>query len=167
MKLGITGKLVLKAALLAMLLALASSCGGEGGSNQKTVLKLSTTGLPSEPISSISISIAMPQGVQPRLNPDLSVPDSVVQVSGVAMPGSTSNVWFGLPRNGSNFGGGLNFTITTSNPAGFGVGEFATVSLDAGSHTSSDFTISPLFSAAGIDHAPVSGISPTLAVVYE
>ena len=79
-------------------------------------------------MASVDVEVFFPFGVGPTLNTDGSVANTVVQVSGVAAPGTVDTPILTAARTGGD--GSLRIKVTTSQAAGFGTGEFATVFLN-------------------------------------
>jgi uncharacterized spore protein YtfJ len=147
-------------------------CGGGsniGDSKTRAVLTISTAGVPSMPMASVDVEVFFPFGVTPTLNPDASVANTVVQVSGVAAPGTVVTPIYTLGRNGGS--GGLRFKVTTSQTTGFGTGKFATVFLNispSATVNANDFGFPTLgFSPTSITGTPVTGLTPAVSVTLE
>jgi len=124
---------IIKLAFLSIMLLIIYACGGGGGgetsnNTPKATLKLSTSGTPSANLSGIDITISLADGVTPILNANGSLADGVVVVSGVAVPGTLLAPVY-TPAT-STKKGTLRFSMASTIIAGFGTGEFATVSLN-------------------------------------
>lgn len=165
-----------------------SGCGGSGGGGTPTVqptiarVTLATQGtLPTGELSGIVVTLQLPPGVTPALAANGSVDSGVVKASGVLASSADPVIpTHYIPANGTTHGT-LTFGLACQPPDGFGIGEFAAVTLNiapgttnfanldlnsaAGSPSSvSDFKV---ISSSPIDlatSAEVSGISVTLTV---
>ena len=158
--------------LLAVMALILSGCGGgskTGDSKTRAVLKISTSGVPSLPMASVDVEVFFPFGVGPTLNTDGSVANTVVQVSGVAAPGTVDTPILTAARTGGD--GSLRIKVTTSQAAGFGTGEFATVFLNispSSTVNTNDFGFSTVgFSPTSVTGTPVSGLTPLVSVFLE
>lgn len=131
-----------------------SGCGGSGGGTptvQPTIARvtLATQGtLPTGELSGIGVTLQLPPGVTPALAANGSVDSGVVRPSGVlannASPAIPTDY---IPANGATMGT-LTFVLACNPPDGFGIGEFATVTLNIAPGTT-NFANLNLNSAAG------------------
>jgi hypothetical protein len=157
--------------LLALLsITLMAACGGGGGgssaNNQPTTTptsqgktitsKMSTTGTPSAQLAGIGITMTLPDGVTPALASDGSVAASVVTISGVAAPGSVLAPVY-TPASGSTKGT-LQIGLASQAPAGFGAGDFATISLAS---TAATNPVAADFPLSGFNPIDVTGNAAT------
>jgi hypothetical protein len=142
--------------LILLCISLLAACGG--GSTAPTgtettpsltpqsktaTIKLAASGTPSAQLAGIGITITLPDGVTPALASDGSVATSVVTISGVAAPGNILAPIY-TPATGSTKGT-LRIILASQAAAGFGAGEFATISLTstaASNPVAADFPIS-------------------------
>lgn len=125
----------LKYFLLGLTMAVVTSCGG-GGSSSSTntppppatshtaTVKLATSGTPSAQLAGVGVTLVLPSGVTPALNTDGSVATSV---SGVAAPGSMLAPIYTPATDTAK--GTIRFVLASKITAGFGAGEFATITL--------------------------------------
>lgn len=139
---------LIKIAFTLTMLATLAACGGGGGgaagiTTTPVTLKLATTGTPSANLSGVGITITLPDGVTPPLNGDGTVAGSAITASGAASPGTVLAPIY-TPAT-ATAKGKLHFAMASSIVAGFGAGEFATVTLNvvAGKTLAkADFTLS-------------------------
>ncbi|MFZ3209223.1 MAG: hypothetical protein WA140_10370 [Geobacteraceae bacterium] len=152
---------ITRLALLPIMLCLISACGGGGGggggggnstSTPKATLKLFTSGTPSANLSGNDITVILADGVTPTLNGNGSVADSVIVVSGVAAPGMVLAPIYTAATATSK--GTLRFTMASTINAGFGAGEFATMTLNISAGKS---PVQGDFSLSGFNPIDVSG----------
>jgi hypothetical protein len=126
-------------AMLTFMAACGGGGGGGGGTPAKTVtLKVSTVDDPLAISSAtgVNVTITLPAGVTAGAN--------AVTVTGVAAPGTLVGSPVYTPASGATQAT-LQFVMATSIPAGFNVGEFATVVLSysgAVALTTTDFPVS-------------------------
>jgi hypothetical protein len=159
---------IAKFSLLLLVISSLAACGGGGSSasnsgggtiippSRNANLKLATSGTPSAPLAGIGITVTLPDGVAPALNGDGSVAAEAAAVTGVAAPGTVLAPVYVSASGAAK--GTLRLAMASSIAAGFGTGEFATVTLvvAAGSNPAlSDFTIS------GVNPIDVSGNAAT------
>jgi hypothetical protein len=158
--------------LMCGILALAG-CGGGGGGNaaapQPTTatVKLSTSGtLPQgTSLSGIGGTITLPSGVTVQADASGVVSGSVVTVAGVAAPGTI--VAFYIPANGTT-PASVTFAMVSTAAAGFGIGEFATLTCNLASGatpTASDFSLT--FQATDLSGNTVNGLTPGATVTLQ
>lgn len=133
---------------------LLTGCGGSGGGAgiQPTVatVTLATQGtLPAgKALSGIGITLQLPSGVTPAVAADGTVGSGVVKASGVsANDGSQSIPTYYTPGSATT-PGTLSFVLASSVADGFGIGEFATVTLNIAPGTINFATVN-LNSTAG------------------
>jgi hypothetical protein len=115
-----------------------AGCGGGGSSapQQATMtLKLSTSGtLPQgTSLAGIGVTLTLPAGVTINTDASGTVAGGVVTVAGVAAPGSVIAVY--TPATGST-PATLALTVVSTVKAGFGTGEFGTVTCNLANGTS-------------------------------
>ncbi len=115
-----------------------AGCGGDGGgtnsgSSGATTYKvrLATQGtLTAGPLTGIDVTLQLPTGVTPKLAVDGVVGSSVVKASGVLVDNASQNIQtYYTPASGTK-AGTLNILLTSTAANGFGIGEFATVTLN-------------------------------------
>lgn len=131
-----------------------SGCGGGGGGTptvQPTIARvtLSTQGtLTTGELSGIGVTLQLPAGVTPALAANGSVDSGVVKASGVLANSADPVIpTYYSPANGTT-PGTLVFVLASQPPNGFGIGEFATVTLNIAPGTTNFSTLN-LDSAAG------------------
>jgi len=170
-----------KQTLLALGFAsLLTACGGGGGSSaanpgggtvlqtsRSATLKLSTSGVPSAALAGIGVTVVLPDGVTPALNSDGSVAAAVATVSGVAATGvaATAPIQAVYTPSSGSLNGTLYLAMVSSDPAGFGVGEFATVMLVVAAGYNpplSDFTLSG-FAPVDTNYNIATGLTAAVA----
>lgn len=156
-------KLIIYLCMLAGLVALLTACSGGGSSAPApnsagtATLTLSTSGTPSPAgnLSGIGLTVTLPVGVTVATNSDGSVATGVVIPSGLLSSGTATNnaVYNSSTRT-------LSLTIVSTQAAGFGVGQFATVvcSYSGAAPSSSGFSLSS-FAPADLLLQPVSGLT--------
>lgn len=151
---------------LSMISLLAACGGGGGGTSTRTVtLKLSTVEAPlaSASVVGVDITMTLPAGVTPGLNPDGSVAATVVAVSGAAVSGTVLPPVY-VAENGATKGT-LRLTVTSSATSGFNAGEFVTVTLaltGAATPVAGDFVLSG-FSPIDILGGVVTGLTAAVS----
>lgn len=143
-----------------------AGCGGGGGgggettSTQPTIAKvvLATQGnLTTGDMSGIGVTLQLPVGVTPALAANGAVDSSAVKASGVLSTDSTMPVQtYYTPASGSS-PGTLDFVLAKKPPNGFGIGEFATVTLNIAAG-SVNFANVNLNSSAGITSLLSTGV---------
>lgn len=152
-------------------------CGGGGGGTAgeggkttvnvpvtSAVLKLSTEGsLPSgTSLAGIGITVNLPPGLTVKTDSSGKVEAGSVAGSGVtAGKAMTAEPDYTPPT--ANVPGKLTLVLASTEPQGFGTGEFATVTCDVAAGTTpkaTDFTLSG-FSPVDLRGAAVSGLSVT------
>lgn len=166
---------LIRSILLASL-ALLTACGGGGGSGDQSapapvqqataVLMLSASGTPSAALAGIGVKLELPAGVTPALDVNGDLAASVVTVSGAAVPG-TSLAYF-MPATATQKGT-LTLAVASSMAAGFGAGEFATVTLQIAKGTTvsqSDFALAE-FSPISLTGTIVQGLTPSLIPTFQ
>ncbi|MGB9081239.1 MAG: hypothetical protein WCD00_08060 [Desulfuromonadaceae bacterium] len=135
---------------------LLSGCGGGGGgggtpSVQPTIARvtLATQGtLPTGELSGIGVTLQLPAGVTPALAANGSVDSSVVKASGVLANNADLVIpTYYTPATGTT-PGTLVFVLASQPPNGFGIGEFATITLNI-APGATNFSTLNLNSAAG------------------
>jgi hypothetical protein len=145
-----------------------AGCGGGGDAAQPTTatLKLSTVGTlsPGTTLSGIGVSIVLPAGVTVATDANGAVSSGVVTVSGVAAPGTVLAPSY-TPASGGN-PATLTFAMVSNVSAGFGIGEFATLTCNRASGVTpqvTDFsvTLNPIDAQT---YVPVTGLTPSIAV---
>jgi hypothetical protein len=158
---------IIRYALLVLTLYSIAACGGGDGAATTTshtaTLKLSTSGTPSANLAGIGITVTLPDGLTPALNSDGSVAATVVTVSGVAAPGTVLAPVY-TPASGATKGT-LRLVMASSITAGFGAGEFATLTLTAAAGSNpaqTDFTLSD-FNPIDVHGASATGLTPAVA----
>lgn len=143
-----------------------AGCGGGGDAAQPTAtLKLSTSGtLAPAALAGIGITVTLPAGVTVKTDPGGVVSNGVVTVSGVAVPGFVPTQSY-TPASGAN-PATLTFAMVSNARAGFGTGEFATVTCNRASGispTDADFTLTG-FTPIDLSGNAVSGLTAHVAV---
>ena len=142
-----------------------TACGGGGGSSSlptTATLKLSTSGtLPTgTSLAGIGITVTLPADVTVATNASGDVLSGGVIVSGIAAPGNAIAVY--TPASGAT-PATLALTMVSTAKAGFGTGEFATISCDLHNGVSpktSDFVLSD-FRPFDLGGNPVIGLTPS------
>lgn len=149
-----------------------TGCGNSGDGSAAAItqpttatLKLSTAGtLPQgTSLAGIGISAVLPAGVTVRTGADGTVASGVVTVTGVAAPGTVLQPVI-TPASGTT-PAKVAFVMVSNTPAGFGIGEFATVTcyIAAGSNpTAADFTLAD-FKPVDLNGTPVNGLTTSVA----
>lgn len=161
-----------RATLLALLLiaiCTLTGCGGGGGGGTQpaattATLKLSTTGTPSANLAGAGITITLPDGVTPALNGDGSLAGSVAIVSGVAAPGTVIAPAY-TPAT-ATAKGTLHYALASEISAGFGEGEFSTVTLAVAAGKTpgqADFALSD-FTPIDVHGGTATGLGVTFTV---
>ncbi|HJV64452.1 MAG TPA: hypothetical protein VJ550_01835 [Geomonas sp.] len=159
-------------ALMFLLLCLAG-CGGGGGSsvtsaqlpsqpNTKTV-KLSTSAAASQNVvlSGVGITLTLPAGVTVKTDASGGVASGVINVAGVAVPGTAIAVYHAATATTQAT---LELLVASSAVAGFGTGDFATVTFELESGRSpkaAEFGLSS-FKPYDLSGTAVSGLTPAL-----
>lgn len=126
---------LLKYILLIVTIVTLAACGDESGGEEtppaptakSATLILSTIGTPSANLAGITITIILPDGVTPPLNPDGNLTAPVAVVSGVAAPGLVLAPIYTPASSATK--GTLNLALASSIEAGFAAGEYASVEL--------------------------------------
>lgn len=145
---------IIRYVLLAATICFLAACGsGDGGdattSNDQVTsariatLKLTTSGTASASLAGIAVTVTLPDGVTPSLNADGSVAATVEAVSGVAAPGTVLAPVY-TPASGTTKAT-LRIVLAANTTAGFGAGEFATLTLSVAAGAApaqSDFVLS-------------------------
>lgn len=167
----------LKFVLLTLTISVLASCGGGGGGGTTTAggggtnapsqrvaaLKLATSGTPSALLAGIDITVTLPSGVTPALNSDGTVATTVATVSGVAAPGTMLAPVY--TQASGTVKGTLRLAMASSITAGFGAGEFATVSCVVATGSTpaqSDFTLSG-FNPIDVNGSTATGLTAAVA----
>jgi hypothetical protein len=145
-------------------------CGGGGTTAQpsQAVLRLQSQGplAAGEALSGIGVTISLPHGVSVKTAPDGSSAPDAVAVSGVALPGIVLRPRY-VPENGA-VPGSISFVVTSAALAGFGTGEFATVTCGIApgvAPLSADFKLSSS-EPADLSLQQASRISVTMSVQF-
>jgi len=146
------------------LVMLLPACGGGGGGNPaspgpKAVLTIASSGTPSAPMAGVGVTVVLPAGVTPPLNPDGSAAGSTVETSGV-VDGGVALAPVYTPAT-STVKGTLRFAMASSQPAGFGAGEFAKMTLNTSSGAlpvPGDFSLTG-FAPISLGGSPVTGLT--------
>jgi hypothetical protein len=158
--------------LILILLSLLAACGGGNGASttdtlpltgRTAILKLTAGGTPSANLAGVGITVTLPDGVTPALKSDGSVADTVAVVSGVAAPGTFLTPVY-TPASGTTKGN-LRLILASSIAAGFGAGEFATLTLNASAGSNpvaGDFTLAD-FNPIALNGATATGLTPAVA----
>jgi hypothetical protein len=161
---------IIKCTFLTVTVAILAACGGGGSSSggdppasRTAVLKLSTTGTPSAQLAGIDITVTLPDGVTASVGSDGSVAASADSVSGVAAPGTILAPVYTQASGATK--GTLRLVLASEIAAGFGAGEFATVTLvvAAGANpVPSDFLLSGLH-AVDVNGNSATGLTAAVA----
>jgi hypothetical protein len=159
--------------LITVVFAILTACGGGGSStnygapppatSHTATVKLATSGTPSAQLAGLEIVVTLPAGVTPPLNSDGSVAGSDATVSGVAAPGSMVTPVY-TPASGTSKAT-LRLVLASKNTAGFGAGEFATLTLTVApgaTLSQSDFAFSEL-TPVDVDGHAASGLTAGVA----
>jgi hypothetical protein len=143
-----------------------AGCGDSGGGAgiQPTIatVTFATQGAlqTGKTLSGIGITLQLPSGVTPTLAPNGAVESGVVKASGV----SANDVSQGIPTDYTPSSainpGTLSFVLASSAADGFGIGEFATVTLNIAPGTI-NFSTVDLNSAAGPTSSVATGFKVT------
>lgn len=108
------------------------SVGTTGGSNNEAAtykVTLATEGTLAGSLAGIGVTLQLPTGVTPKLAADGSVDSSVVKASGVMANNASMVPPEYTPASGTT-AGTLSFVLASTAAKGFGIGEFATVTLN-------------------------------------
>ena len=133
------------------------------------VLRLSTSGAlaAGEALAGIGVTVELPVGTSIATDSTGQVQASAVTVSGSAVPGSVLTPVYTPATPTAR--GSLKFTIVSTAPGGFGVGEFATVTCNIASGSfpqSTDFVLSD-FTPANLLLQPVTALMAESAAVIQ
>ena len=112
-----------------------TGCGDNGSVANTSRVILSTQGsLPvGAALSGVDVTLQLPTGITPRLAADGTVDISVVKGSGVITGKAGIFTVTYTPASGT-LPGTLNFVIYSTAVDGFGIGEFATVTMNKAAH---------------------------------
>jgi hypothetical protein len=130
------------------------------------VLRLSTQG-PVTALSGVGVIVNLPAGVTVATDTSGIVVPGVVAVSGVAVPSTLAQATFASATASAN--ATVTIAVASSQSAGFGIGEFATVTCRLGSGplpAAADFTLSG-FNPADLFYSRVTGLTGSLQVTFE
>lgn len=118
-------------------LLLLAGCGGGGGGTPGVqpaiaMVTLSTQGtLPTgKALSGIGITLQLPTGVTPAMAANGTIDNGVVKGSGVSANDSILGIPTSYTPGSGTTPGTLSFVLASSAADGFGIGEFATVTLN-------------------------------------
>lgn len=142
-----------------------AGCGGSGGGAsgaQPTVVRvtLATQGvLPTGDLSGIGVTLQLPAGVTPTLTASGAVDSSVVEANGVLSKDSSLSATVYTPAT-STTPGTLVLVLASKPPNGFGLGEFATVTLNIAAGSVNFATVN-LDSSAGTTSSVFTGLKVT------
>lgn len=161
---------IIKCTFLTVAVAILAACGGGGSSSggdppasRTAVLKLATSGTPSAQLAGIDITVTLPDGVTASVSSDGTVAASADAVSGVAAPGTVLAPVYTQASGATR--GTLRLVLASQVTAGFGAGEFATVTLVVAAGASpapSDFLLSGL-RAVDVNGYSATGLTATVA----
>lgn len=145
-----------------------TACGGGGGNaaapqTPTATLRLSTSVPQGTSLAGIGVTVTLPAGVTIRTDAGGAVASGVVAVIGVAAPGTVISVY--TPASGGN-PATLAIALVSTVAAGFGTGEFATVTCNLANGVSplaTDFVLTN-FNPFDLSGNPVIGPSASIAV---
>jgi hypothetical protein len=132
------------------------------------VIKISTQGTLATALSGVEITLDLPAGATIATNSDGSVASGAVVASGVAQNNSSVVPTY-TAASGSS-GAKLDIIVTSLSAAGFGTGEFATVTVNIGSGynpQATDFSLTNLKPYDISKISLVTGLTANLSVVFQ
>jgi hypothetical protein len=160
---------IIRYILAALCIFFLTACGGGGDGApaiQPTtaILKLSTSGVlaPGTVLGGVGITVVLPAGVTVATDAGGAVSNGVVAVSGVAAPGTFTPPAY-TPAAGA-VPGKVAFVMASNGAAGFGAGEFATVTcaIAAGHNPKAvDFSLTN-FNPVDLNGAPLNGLTVSM-----
>ncbi|GFO68362.1 hypothetical protein GMLC_19410 [Geomonas limicola] len=155
-------------ALIPLVLSMAG-CGDSGGvatdstPSAKAVLRISLAGA-AVPLAGAAVKVTLPAGVSVTAS-ETGVANGVVAVSGIAVPGTVGPSVY-VPASGAARAT-IAIVVSSNLAAGFGNGEFATVTcnLATGARPVADDFLLTELNASDLFLQPVSGVTASLQVV--
>jgi hypothetical protein len=152
-----------------------AACGGGNGnsdpaSSQRTAqVKLADSGTLASNLSGLEITIALPPGVTPAVDANGALQVSVVTPSGVAANSTIlPDKSMYTPQQGSN-PGHLTIVLASKETGGFGIGEFAevTLSVAAGANPLASEFVATGFAPVDLSGNTVTGLTPTVTATIQ